>query len=102
MIISDLDIGPRRTQVGVIVFSTYVYVSYNLNSYSNRQALTSAVNRIAYLSEGTNTADALYTHINQGFVGARPVAQGVPRVAMVVTDGMSNSPGHTVAAAEAL
>ena len=102
MVISDLDIGPRRTQVGVIVFSSSVSVSFNLNSYSNRQALTSAVNRIPYIGSGTNTADALYTLINRGFVGARPVAQGVPRVAMVVTDGMSNNPSLTVAAAEAL
>ncbi len=102
MVISDLDIGPRRTQVGVIVFSTDVYVSFNLNSYSNRESLTSAVNRIPYLNRGTNTADALYTLINQGFEGARPVAEGVPRVAMVVTDGMSNKPELTVAAAKAL
>ena len=65
---------------------------FNLNSYSNREALTSAVNRIPYLDDGTNTADVLYTLINQGFAGARPVAQGVPRVAMVVTDGLSNDP----------
>ena len=102
MVISDLDIAPRRTQVGVIVFSTDVSVSFNLNSYSNRQALISAVNRIPYLGHGTNTADALYTLINQGFVGARPVDQGVPRVAMVVTDGMSNKPILTKTAAEAL
>ena len=102
MVISDLDITPRRTQVGVIVFSTDVSVSFNLNSYSNRQELTSAVNRIPYLGSGTNTADALYTLINQGYVGARPVAQGVPRVAMVVTDGMSDNPALTKTAAEAL
>ena len=102
MVVGDLDIGPRRTQVGVIVFSTSVYVTFNLNSYSNREALTSAVNRIPYLDDGTNTADALYTLINQGFAGARPVAQGVPRVAMVVTDGMSNDPQLTIQAANAL
>ena len=102
MVISDLDIGPRRTQVGVIVFSLYASVSFNLNSYSNRQELTSAVNRIPYLASTTNTADALHTLINQGFVGARPVAQGVPRIAMVVTDGMSDNPALTKTAAEAL
>ena len=101
-VINDLDIGPTRTQVGVIVFSTDVYVSFHLNTYSDRETLTSAVNSIPYLNSGTNTADALYTLVNQGFVGARPIVQGVPRVAMVVTDGMSNKPKLTVAAAEAL
>ena len=101
-VISDLDIGPRRTQVGVIVFSSGASVSFHLNTFSSRETLTSAVNRIPYLSSGTNTAAALYTLINQGFEGARPIAQGVPRVAMVVTDGMSNEPAETVAAANAL
>ena len=102
MVISDLDIGPRRTQVGAIVFSLYAFVSFHLNSYSNREELTAAVNRIAYLASSTNTADALYTLINQGFVGARPIALGVPRVAMVVTDGMSNNPILTGQAVSAL
>ena len=86
----------------MIVFSSSVYVTFNLNSYSSREALTSAVNGIPYLGDGTNTAGALYTLINEGFAGARPVAQGVPRIAMVVTDGMSNDPQLTIQAANAL
>ena len=101
-VINDLDIGPRRTQVGVIVFSSTASVSFHLNSYSDRQSLMAAVNRIPYIGSGTKTADALYLLINQGFVGACPKNQGVPRVAMVVTDGKSNDPSLTVTAAEAL
>ena len=101
-VINDLDIGPRRTQVGVIVFSNTASVSFHLNSYSDRQSLMAAVDRIPYIGSGTKTADALYLLINQGFVGARPKNQGVPRVAMVVTDGKSNDPSLTVTAAEAL
>ena len=101
-VVNDLDIGPTRTQVGVIVFSSSASVSFHLNTYSNRETLTSAVNSIPYLDSGTQTADALYLLINQGFVGARPKIQGVPRVAMVVTDGKSNDPALTVTAAEAL
>ena len=55
MVIGDLDIGPRRTQVGVTVFSSFVYVTFSLNSYSNREALTSAVNGIPYLDYLTIT-----------------------------------------------
>ena len=101
-VVNDLDIGPTRTQVGVIVFSSSASVSFHLNTYSNRETLTSAVNTIPYLNGGTKTADALYLLINQGFVGARPKIQGVPRVAMVVTDGQSNDPALTITAAEAL
>ena len=98
-VVNDLEIGPTRTQVGVIVFSSSAAVSFSLNTYSNRAALSSAVNSIPYIGSGTDTADAL---INQGFVGARPKIQGVPRIAIVVTDGQSNQPPLTVIAAKAL
>jgi uncharacterized protein YegL len=101
-VVNDLDIGPRRTQVGVIVFSSSASVSFHLDTYSDRQSLAAAVDRVPYINGGTKTADALYLLINQGFAGARPKIQGVPRVAMVVTDGKSNDPGLTITAAAAL
>lgn len=101
-VVNDLEIGPTRTQVGVIVFSSSAAVSFSLKTYSNRAALSSAVNSIPYIGSGTDTADALYLLINQGFVGARPKIQGVPRIAIVVTDGQSNQPPLTAIAAKAL
>lgn len=100
--VGTLEIGPTRSQVGVIVFSDDAYVQFNLNTYSDRVTLMSAVNSVPYIGGGTNTADALQLLASQGFVGARPVSEGVPRVAIVVTDGMSNEPQDTVRAAEAL
>ena len=101
-VIDDLNIGPRRTQVGVIVFSSTASISFHLNAYSDRQSLTAAVDSSPYIGGGTNTADALYLLMNQGFVGARPKIQGVPRVAMMVTNSKSDDPDLTSAAAEAL
>ena len=101
-VVNDLDIGLRRTQVGVIVFSSTASISFHLNTYSDRQSLTAAVDRIHYIGGGTKTANALYLLMSQGFAGARPKSQGVPRVAMVVTDGKSNEPDLTVTAAAAL
>ena len=101
-VINDLDIGPRRTQVGVIVFSSTAAISFHLSTYSDSQSLIAAVDRIPYIGGGRNTANALYLLINQGFVGARPKIQGVPRVAMMVTNGKSDDPDLTVTAAEAL
>lgn len=104
-VIDDLEIGPTRSQVGVIVFSSTAFVSFNLTTYSDKETLTSAVNdtvTIPYIGGGTHTEDALYLLIRQGFTGARPKVEGVPRVAIVVTDGMSNEPAKTVVAAQAL
>ena len=100
--VSTLEIGPTRSQVGVIVFNYNAQVQFNLNTYSDRTSLMSAVNNIPYSGGGTNTADALYLLASQGFVGARPEEEGVPRVAIVVTDGMSNDADDTARAAEAL
>ena len=100
--VGTLEIGPTRSQVGVIVFSDDAQVQFNLGTYSDRMSLMSAVNNIPYISSGTNTADALYLLASQGFVGARPVNEGVPRVAIVVTDGKSNEPRNTIRAAEVL
>ena len=100
--VNTLEIGPTRSQVGVIVFSSSANVQFRLNTYSNRNSLTAAVNNTRYVGGGTNTADALTLLARQGFVGARPIDEGVPRVAIVVTDGRSNNATATIRAAELL
>ena len=101
-VVNALNIGQNRSQVGVIVFSDVVRIQFHLNTYSNKASLLSAIPSIPYIGSGTNTADALYTLINEGFDGARPVSQGIPRVAIVVTDGKSSDPDRTVQAAAVL
>ena len=100
--VNSLEIGPTRSQVGVIIFSTGASVQFNLDTYSDRESLTDAVNAIQYTGGGTNTASALNLLASNGFIGARPESEAVPRVAIVVTDGMSNSAEATETAAEAL
>ena len=101
-VVNDLEIGPTRTQVGVIVFSSSASMAFNLSTYSTREELTSAISCIPYIGGGTNTAAALYLLVNEGFAEARPKIEGVPRIAIVVTDGQSNEPSRTVVAAEVL
>ena len=101
-ITTDLDIGPDDSQVGVIVFSSSTAVHFSLNTYSVKNLLLSAIAAIPYTSGGTNTAAGLNLLLAQGFDGARPTSQGIPRVAIVVTDGRSNSRAATIAAAQAV
>ena len=77
-------------------------MEFNLSTYSSREDLSSAVSRIPYYGGGTHTAEALYLLINEGFAEARPTIEGVPRIAIVVTDGKSNGPRSIVSAAQAL
>ena len=67
-------------------------------------SLTVSIANIPYLSGYTNTPAALSTLLNEfsTVFGARPSHEGIPRVAIVVTDGKSNrggGPPATIAAA---
>ena len=57
---------------------------------------------ITYTGGGTNTGAAISTCIQQfnTSYGARPKSSGIPRIAIVVTDGRSNNPTTTISAAE--
>ena len=101
----SLEIGPTENQVGVVIFSTYGQVVFNLSTYSDKIDLLSAINTIPYLDEGTNTGDGLRILIEEGFTeesGARLSSSTVYRLAIVMTDGHSNNITKTKEAAEAV
>ena len=67
-----------------------------------RPSLLKGIDNIHYMGGGTNTADALNALRTQMFsqnMGARP---GVPRIAVVITDGKSSSMANTVSYVPAL
>ena len=101
-VVNDLEIGPTKTQVGVIVFSAGAHVEFGLSKYSSREELSSAISRIPYYEFDSDTEYALYLLLSEGFTEARPKIEGVPRIAIVVTDGNSDNPGGTMDAANAL
>ena len=100
--VNNFDIGPDDTQVGVISFSSSATARFYLNTYHDKAALLTAINNLPYSSGGTNTAAALDLLRQQGYTqanGGRPQSQAVPRIAVVITDGYSNSYSATVSAA---
>jgi len=104
-IVTALEIGPDEGQVAVIRFSTTLLTSvvFGLTAHDNEADLLTAVSGIAFSNGGaTQTAAALNLLVSDGFSGARPPSQGVPRFAVVVTDGQSNNAAATAAAAAAL
>jgi len=101
-VVSSFDIGPKETQVGLIKFSSKVHSEFDLNTYSSKNAVLAAVDRVTYTAGGTNTHLALDQLTTVSFTeehGARPLKAGHPRVAVVLTDGKSNSPAKTVVSA---
>ena len=101
-VIIHSDIGPDKTRVGVVQFSTSASVHFHLNTHLTKSSLLDAVANIPYTGGQTDTAAGINLSIqlfNTTF-GARPRSSGIPRIAIVLTDGRSNVPQQTIAAAE--
>ena len=79
-----------NVRVGIIIYSTEDYLQFHLNTYQNKLALFTAIDDIPYRYGSTNTADALNAMRTQMFTAANGDRPGVPNVAIVITDGVSN------------
>ena len=103
-LVSQLEIGPDNTQVGLINFASSPRIEFHLNTHQDSSSLLRAIASIPYTSGGTNTAAPLTTLLSAFSTvnGARPLQEGIPRVAIVVTDGHSNSRTATITAANNL
>ena len=94
--VSQFDIGPSATQIGLVIFGDYAQAQFHLNTYNDNVSVIHAVENTPYLKEYTNTPDGLdrlIDEFNTSSFGARPEEQGIPRVSIVVTDGQSNEGG---------
>ena len=102
-VIKNLDIAPDKSHVGVIVYSDSASVPIHLNfTLMNNTLILNEVAGISYIGGGTNTADGITACVQQFITTARPKSSGIPRIAIFVTDGQSNSPPDTIAAAQSV
>ena len=101
-IVTALEIGPDEGQVAVIRFDSTASLIFGLTAHDNKTNLLTAVSGITFTDGRTNTAAALNLLVSDGFTGARPESDGVPRFAIIVTDGRSDNQGATIAAATSL
>ncbi|KAK7466021.1 hypothetical protein BaRGS_00037422, partial [Batillaria attramentaria] len=86
--VGDIDNGYLR--VGVVIYSTGVYVQFHLNTYTTRYQLLDAIDNIPYRYGSTNTADALKTVRTDMFTLGHGDRPGVQNVCILITDGVSN------------
>ena len=100
-LVSQLEIGPDSTRVGLINFASSATVQFSLNTHQDSSSLLQAIAIVPFTGGGTNTAAALTTLLSEFSTvnGARPLQEGIPRVTIVVTDGQSNNPTATIVAA---
>ncbi|XP_031998231.1 matrilin-4 [Hylobates moloch] len=89
-LLRGLNVGPNATRVGVIQYSSQVQSVFPLRAFSRREDMERAIRDLVPLAQGTMTGLAIQYAMNVAFSvaeGARPPEEGVPRVAVIVTDG---------------
>ncbi|XP_052003748.1 collagen alpha-1(XIV) chain-like isoform X4 [Xyrauchen texanus] len=82
-------IGPEGTQVAIAQFSDDARTEFKLSSYSDKESLLDAVQRISYKGGNTKTGRAI-KHVKEAiFTEDAGVRRGIPKVLVVLTDGRS-------------
>jgi collagen type VI alpha len=89
--LSESHIDSGHVQVGVVIYSTDVYLQFHLNTYLNdKDGIFDAVKAIPYRYGSTNTADALKLMRTEMFTPQNGDRPGVKNVCIIITDGVSN------------
>lgn len=91
-LVDSFDVAPDKTRVAVVRYSDRPTTEFSLAWYSTLEEVKQAARNIRYLGGNTMTGDAIsYTtsSILSERSGARPVARGIQRVAILLTDGRS-------------
>lgn len=108
------NIGPNQTRIANVAYSGVVRTSFLFNTFTNRSSVVNALGEVEYFSievppnsnRATNTAGALMRLRDEIFTvenGARETRFGIPRIAVVITDGQSNvNPTETIPSAQRL
>ncbi|XP_067654977.1 uncharacterized protein [Haliotis asinina] len=92
--VDQLNINDNNQRFGVVLYSTNISAVINLSG--DRVYLRRQISQLGHPRDGTNTADGISAMNVMLQQYARP---GVPKVAVVITDGMSKNPGATAQAA---
>ncbi|GAB1606677.1 type VI, alpha, partial [Argonauta hians] len=89
-IVDQMEIGPKHIQIGVLRYNSRNYLEFNLNKHTSKKSLQSAIQNIHYTPGNTATGSAIsFMHYHM-FTRASGFRKGVPKIAIVLTDGMSN------------
>ena len=101
-ITADLICNSPRNTFGVILFKEYADIEFNLKAYTSLSTIISAINQLPYNNGRTDTAKALTLLLSTAQDGTLGLRDDSLKVAIVITDGYSNSPLATSSAAAAL
>ncbi|XP_078614396.1 collagen alpha-6(VI) chain-like [Branchiostoma floridae x Branchiostoma japonicum] len=87
--ISDFELGPEATRIGVVVYSHRASLEISLDAYDDQESLQDAVAGIAYPGGYTLTGAAIDYTTTFAFSTRNGARDGVRKVAVILTDGVS-------------
>ncbi|XP_078391912.1 collagen alpha-6(VI) chain-like [Cetorhinus maximus] len=86
-----LDVGPEKIHVGLVQYSTHTNPVFHLNTFQNKADILKRIQTTPYRGGATYTGEAINyvreRYFAQG-AGSR-INEGVPQIAVVITDGKS-------------
>ena len=88
----DFNIGPNRVRIGVAIFGNDVQPIFQLNTYSNKNDILSAIDRIPFLDQTTNTPAAIRYMRNTMFTSQNGDRSFAPNSVIIITDGVPRVP----------
>jgi len=101
--VADVVGSSPQSRVGVILFESFARIQFNLRDHTSLSTLLPAINPgLPYNGGGTDTAGALRLLLSSSQNGILGIRSGVRNVAIVITDGRSNSRSATLSAAASL
>ncbi|KHN78530.1 Cuticlin-1 [Toxocara canis] len=93
-IVEMVEIGPDKTQIAVMQYSSYTRVEFGFTANANKEKLRTALQKIHHISGTTKTGKALDKALqvfkHSEISGARVNHEDVAQIAVVVTDGHSH------------
>ncbi|KAK7505812.1 hypothetical protein BaRGS_00003083 [Batillaria attramentaria] len=92
-VVQDLNISPDGVHVGLMQYSSYPSLEFSLGMHTSRYDALKAIDAVTYMGGGANTADALDYMRRLVFSQNSEARPGVPRIAVVITDGSSPNSG---------
>ncbi len=91
-IVQDYTIGPNNVRVGVAIFGNDVQPMFHLNRYSRKSDILTAIDRIPYLDQSTNTPAAIRYMRTTMFSPQNGDRPNAPNIAIIITDGVPRIP----------
>ncbi|KAI8783071.1 cartilage matrix protein, partial [Biomphalaria glabrata] len=101
--LQEFDIGPKNVRVAIIPYAQGVYtdVSFNLNTYSTKEDVISAIGKISHKhGQSTDTGEGI-KYMREVQMSDAVVRPGVTKIGLVITDGNSQKKNFTAAEAGA-